>query len=225
MKYTENHSLGDIISDHYQLLLVMSRFGISCGFGDKSVKTICAEHNVDCNTFLAIINYTANGDTCGTKAASVRAMTDFLSRSHRYFTDYCLPQLRLKLIATLGDRNDKISQLITEFFDKYANAVCKHLTHEDKVVFTYVNELCDGRIPEGEMPMKMYSRKHEQIDSMLTELKSIIIKYYPSRDNTNALNSLLYEIFAYEKDLKSHCDIEDNLYIPAIMALIEKTKK
>lgn len=225
MKYTENHSLGDIISDHYQLLQVISRFGISCGFGDKSVRTICDKHNIDCQTFLAIINYTANGDTCGITDVAVNEMTNFLISSHHYFTDFCLPQLRNKLTTTLGSDKDKIAQLIIDFFDKYTNAVKKHLEHEDKMVFTYVNELCEGRLPDGELPMERYSRKHEQIDSMLTELKVMIIKYYPMPDNAPILNNLLYDIFAYENDLKSHCDIEDNLYIPAVIALVNKLKE
>ena len=59
MKFTENSRLGDVLTEHYQILLLLSRFGISLGFGDKTVKAVCADNGVDCKTFLAVCNYVA----------------------------------------------------------------------------------------------------------------------------------------------------------------------
>ena len=224
MKYTENHRLGEVISDNYKLLLVISRFGISCGFGDKSIKSICQERNVDCDTFLAVINYTANGDTCGINNISTKAMTDFLRSSHRYYIDFCFPQMKHKLEEAIDSKNNKVAELIINFFDKYVAEVSKHLLHEEKKVFPYVENLNNGILPEEPLTMTRYNRKHEQIDNMLSELKNIIIKYYPDNGKANALNSALYDLFSCEEDLKSHCEIEDNLYIPAVMALEKSVK-
>ncbi|MCI6986314.1 MAG: hemerythrin domain-containing protein, partial [Bacteroidales bacterium] len=52
-KYTATDRLCDLIDDNFKLLMVMSRFGISLGFGEKSVKEVCEAENVDCDTFLA----------------------------------------------------------------------------------------------------------------------------------------------------------------------------
>ena len=54
----------------------------------------------------------------------------------------------------------------------------------------------------------------------LAELKRIIIRYYPS-GSTNELNGVLFDIFTCERDLASHNDIEDRLFIPAIKRLEE----
>ena len=51
----------DLISDNYSLLQVMSRFGLSLGFGDKTVKEVCEMNGVDCPTFLAVVNFMADG--------------------------------------------------------------------------------------------------------------------------------------------------------------------
>ena len=37
-KYRATDKMSDLICDNYSLLMVMSRFGLSLGFGDKSVK-------------------------------------------------------------------------------------------------------------------------------------------------------------------------------------------
>ena len=47
-KYKPTDKMIDLISDNYSLLQVMSRFGLSLGFGDKTVKEVCELNGVDC---------------------------------------------------------------------------------------------------------------------------------------------------------------------------------
>ncbi len=46
-KYRSTDKMSDLICDNYSLLMVMSRFGLSLGFGDKSVKDVCEAQGVD----------------------------------------------------------------------------------------------------------------------------------------------------------------------------------
>ena len=46
-KYKPTDKMIDLISDNYSLLQVMSRFGLSLGFGDKTVKEVCEMNGVD----------------------------------------------------------------------------------------------------------------------------------------------------------------------------------
>lgn len=62
-KYTATDRLCDLIDDNFKLLMVMSRFGISLGFGEKSVKEVCDAENVDCDTFLAVANFISSEQT------------------------------------------------------------------------------------------------------------------------------------------------------------------
>ena len=56
-KYKPTDKMIDLISDNYSLLQVMSRFGLSLGFGDKTVKEVCELNGVDCRTFLIVVNF------------------------------------------------------------------------------------------------------------------------------------------------------------------------
>ena len=49
-KYRATDKMSDLICDNYSLLMVMSRFGLSLGFGDKSVKDVCEAQGVDYRT-------------------------------------------------------------------------------------------------------------------------------------------------------------------------------
>ena len=44
--YKPTDKMSDLICENYALLQVLSRFGVSLGFGDKSVQEVCAMNNV-----------------------------------------------------------------------------------------------------------------------------------------------------------------------------------
>ncbi len=219
MKYTENHKLGDVISEHYKLLLVMSRFGIPLGFGDATIGRVCQKNGVDANTFLAVLNYVANGDASGVRRVSLTEMVKFLKNSHHYYLNFLFPELRRKLIYAIDfSATNTLSSLILGFFDDYVAEVSKHLSFEDNHLFRYVEMLSQGAVNErpAELNAVKYSHEHEQIDSKILELKNIMIKYYPDGDRAIAVNAVLHDIFMCEKDFKQHCDIEDALLVPAV---------
>ena len=72
----------------------------------------------------------------------------------------------------------------------------------------------------------IFRKRHDQVEAKLSELKYILIKYYPA-GSSNELNSVLFDIFTCEQDLASHNYIEDYLFIPVIQKLeynIERKK-
>ncbi len=224
MKFTENHKLGDVLTDHYQLLLLLSRFGISLGFGDKTVKAVCADNGVDCKTFLAVCNYVATGDSTQYHNVDIESMVRFLRSAHKYYTEFLLPELRAKVVAILESiPDDKFSSLVIKLFDSYSEEVRKHLIYEDRNLFSYTQRLVNGEAGLPALSLSQFIHQHDNIDTQLSELKNAMIRYYPAVDNLREVNQVLYDIFAFEDDLKSHCDIEGNLFIPALVEL-EKSR-
>ena len=81
-KYTETDKMSDLICENYPMVLVMSRFGIDLGFGEKNIGDVCRQNEVDSCTFPTVVNFlteetpaTINGiDNC----LSCR-FTDYLS--------------------------------------------------------------------------------------------------------------------------------------------------
>ena len=63
-KYHDGDPMSDVISDDYRMLQILSRFGITLGFGDKSV---AAKALYQCKNFTFIIslfiNYTSTKET------------------------------------------------------------------------------------------------------------------------------------------------------------------
>ena len=219
--------MSDLICENYTLLQVLSRFGVSLGFGDKTVQEVCEMNEVDCTTFLAVVNFLTeenNRMQDHLKDISLVALMNYLKQAHSYFLDFQLPTIRKKLIEAIDcSTQNEIAFLIIQFFDDYVSEVRKHMEYENERVFTYVNALLRGE-RSGEYNIIVFARHHDQINAKLTELKNIIIKYYPANGDNQLLNATLFDIFSCEEDLASHNRVEDYLFVPAIMELEKEVR-
>ena len=207
----------DLIDDNNLILLVLSRFGIHFGFGDSTIGEVCRDNGVDSSTFLAVANLIAGKNYTG-YSVSLPALMEYLKRAHAYFSDFILPGIRRKLIEALNcsDVND-VAFLILKFYDDYTVEIQNHMKHENDVVFTYVEKLLHGQ-PTGRFNIAKYSVAHDNGSQKLKELKDIVIRHY-RQPNNDQLNSALYDIINCENDLISHSEIEERLFVPAVMKL------
>ena len=97
------------------------------------------------------------------------------------------------------------------------------LEYENDVVFSYVEQLSQGFLNRN-FTISNFAGKHTPIGYKLKELKDIIIRYYPEKNNYQ-LNQVLLEIILSEQDLTSHCMIEDKLFVPAVKLIEQQLKK
>lgn len=219
--FTSGTKMSDIISANYSLLLVITRFGIPLGFGEKNVGEICKENQVDETTLLCILNVLSGQiDTPTNKALdnlSLEALILFLRNSHTYFLAYKLPSIREQLMTAISNCPQEVAFVIRKFFDEYVDEVHKHMSYEDKTVFPYARALQKGEA-DAKYRIEIFKKRHDQIELKITELKNILIKYYPAPSNYH-LHNVLHEIFASENDLASHNFVEDNIFIPFIERL------
>ena len=214
--YTPEDKMATLIAENYRLLQVMSRFGIRVGFGDSSVKEVCEANGVDCSTFLTVVNFVMDENTVLSPDSqiSLQSLLAYLKNSHVYFLEYCFPAIRRKLLDGIEMRDNDVSFLILKFFDEYVHEVRTHMEYEDRTVFAYISGRLDGKPADN--TMTTYSDHHEQVADKLRELKGIIIKYCPGDADVNLLNAALYDIYRTEKELESHCLVEDCILVPAI---------
>ncbi|HNR28436.1 MAG TPA: LuxR C-terminal-related transcriptional regulator [Bacteroidales bacterium] len=216
-QYTATDKMGDLICDNYPMLFVMSRFGISHGFGEKTIEEVCRQNNVHTNTFLAVVNMLISGKRDENAEPSLPSLLDYLHNSHSHFLDIRLPAIRKKLLQTIGTPHDGVAKAVIRYYDEYVEQVDTHMAYEEQTVFPYVRSLLKGEL-SGDYCIRVFCRQHDNIESKLSELKNILIKYYPT-GNPHELNNVLFDIFACARDLASHNFIEDELFVPMISQL------
>lgn len=216
-EYRPQNRMREIIVDNNRLLMVISRFGIAFGFGDKTVKETCEANDVDCNTFLAVSNLLSSGNY-ENYPISLHSLMGYLKHAHSSFIEFILPTIRRKLIEAINysDTND-VSFLLMKFFDDYVVEVRRHMEYENDTIFTYVEGLLNGEIDEN-FSISQFSVNHSHMASKLNELKDIFICHYNQRDN-DLLSSVLFDIIVCERDLMSHFEVEHRLFVPAVEQL------
>lgn len=224
--YEPDDKMISLIRDNYNLLQSLGSFGISLGFGDKTVSQVCEEQHVDTYTFLAVVNFTINGyrDFDDATRLSMPTLLQYLKASHDYFIGFQLPFIRKELVDALDDK-DNLARLILKLYDEYARSITAHMKYEEKNVYPYVEALLQGK-SVTDFEIDMYSKHHGQESNKLRELKSIIIKYLPSDGlRNNQLSATLYDIYNNEEWLSLHAQVEDEIFIPAVRRLEQKLKQ
>ena len=226
-----------LIRDNYDLLQSLGSFGISLGFGDKTVQETCEDNNVDTYTFLAVVNFTINGygEFESDEKISVPTLLHYLEASHAYFLDFQLPYIRRELTESLNE-NDipdvpspthslSLARLILRFYDEYAREIRLHMKYEQKTLFPYVESLLEGH-PVNDYNVETFSKHHGAADKKLRELKLLIIKYLPQDGlHNNQLTATLHDIYENEVWLRQHAEVEDHIFVPAIRRLEQKVKQ
>ena len=224
--YEADDKMISLIKDNYSVLQSLGSFGISFGFGDKTVREVCEEQKVDTYTFLAIVNFTINGERniMDIEKLSIPTLLHYLRASHEYYLGFQLPFIRKELGDAL-DENNSLSKLILKIYDDYAHAITSHMKYEEKNVFPYIETLMSGHATSC-YDIDTYSKHHGQESDKLHELKSIIIKYLPSDGlHNNKLSATLFDIYNNEDWLRLHAEVEEYVLIPAIKLLERKMKQ
>lgn len=223
--YEASDKMISLIRDNYNVLQGLGAFGISLGFGDKTVSEVCEQQSVDTHTFLAVVNFIING--CSPKAddgsLSVPTLMQYLRASHVYYLDFQLPFIRKELEEAL-DPHDNMTRLILRIYDEYAHSIQLHMKYEEKTVFPYVDGLIRG-VKSNDYDAETFSKHHGDSTSKLLELKNVIIKYLPADGlSNNKLTATLYDIYNNEEWLQIHSNVEDEIFIPAVKQLEKKVE-
>lgn len=222
--YEAQDKMISLINDNYNVLQSLSAFGISLGFGEKTVEETCLSNKVDTETFLAVVNMTINGEkNYAIEKLSASTLLHYLEACHRYYLDYQLPFVRRELSESIYI-NDKLGKLILQMYDEYAHEIRKHMNYEERMLFPYVRGLMQGQ-SSTTYNIDTFVKHHDEAEKSLKELKSLIIKYLPSDiHNSNKLTSTLFLIHNNEEWLANHQEVEDSMFVPLIKRIEENLK-
>ena len=205
--YKSTDKICDLMAHEEDAIQIISRFGLEMGVGEMTIDQACEAHNVHTPTFLAIVNYKIFHQQVQLDDIDVPTLQRYIQHAHTYFLEFRLPRLRRSLIEAIipADPATKIPGLILRCYDEFVDEIRTHIEHEN-----------EGRYDEHE-------HDDQRITDKLTEIKNLIIKYYPTPDAsseggkiTYLLISVMSELWHTEQDFADHCAIEDDILRPAL---------
>ncbi len=225
MFVTPEMKTADIITGNPYLLVMLEHLGINMEVREKSVEQICVENRISTELFMTIANM-FNGfkplSVTRYSQEAVQTIIRYLENSHQYYLNEKYPQIR-HYIGEINKINTHAEiSMIGTFFDKYFREVTEHLDYEGKVVFPYVlslNTILAGNNSgnkTGTYSVTEYREHHDDIEEKLADLKNLLIKYMPQKDDQQIRRKLLLCLFELEYDLKIHSMIEESILIPMV---------
>jgi regulator of cell morphogenesis and NO signaling len=224
-KYGVSDSMSDLVEHDYRIWLVVNRFGIGLGFGDKTIGQTCQQYGVDPNTFLAVVvaSFGAVPPACDIAELSPADLLDYLVGAQDYYLSDRFPAIRRQLVEVWeGPENDLYRALIN-YFDDMVDDMRKHAMEEEREIFPYVRALVAGNDPPH-IHIERLSSTHYPILARLAELKKVLIKYYTARD-IGHMSGILFYLYNFENELISHSRVEEMLLFPMITHMERKTER
>lgn len=211
-KFTDK--MCDLMSHEEDAIQIISRFGLEMGVWEQTIEQVCSSHGVHTPTFLAVVNYKVFKHRAVPADIDIPTLQRYLRNAHTYFLDFRLPRLRRSLIEAIipADPTTKIPWLILRCYDEFVDEIRIHIDHENK-----------GMYDEHE-------HDDQRITDKLTEIKNLIIKYYPTKPTstegtvTYTLISVMSDLWHTEQDFADHCAIEDDILRPALTNITPQSK-
>ncbi|MGM9825020.1 MAG: LuxR C-terminal-related transcriptional regulator [Paludibacteraceae bacterium] len=205
MLYTKSHKMCQLMAQEHDAIMIISRFGLPMGVGEQTIEEVCAAHGVHSPTFLAVVNHKLQQADVDIEKVDVETLRTYLKNAHAYFVDFQLPRLRRALIEAVypSETASRIPILILQSFDQFVQEIRTHVENEDRGKW--------ASHKQGDEP---------PVTSKLSELKDLIIKYYPSDTTdvkqTYALIAVMNDLYDTEQDFITHCAIEEEILMPAL---------
>lgn len=216
----KNMKMSDLIDTDYKLLLLLTRLKFSLGFGDKSVDAVCQINNFDTDCFLFLVDMQSKNCIVNVEEVfnrlPLRPFLYYLKSSHEYFLEKRLPHIRRKLQSIFKEDDQKLKDVVLNFFDVYMTEVWDHMKYEDNTVFPYVESLLSEEKDKDLYSIDIFEERHNDIENKMTDLKRILIKYISNAKYQDLIVSTLLDLYMAEEELSVHTFIEDNLVIPRV---------
>jgi regulator of cell morphogenesis and NO signaling len=224
--FSEKMKLADLISANHSLILILPRFGIPLGFGDRSVADVCARHDIPADFFLLICNvYSFKAyvpDEKTVVAMDMRRLIPYLTASHDFYLNKRLPHIEQHLNRIADHIDEKYGSVLKRFFAGYRNEVAEHFRYEEKMVFPYIEALVSGG-KHGVYRIRDFEKAHRDIEDTLNDLMQIIFKYLPGNGSQEDSISVVFDIFQLSSDLNKHALIEEKVLVPYVKLIEKKT--
>lgn len=226
--FTPRMKMADLIHANYRLLFVLPRFGISLGFGDKSIGEICRICGISETLFLLVCHVYTFDDFLPEPGElhtfTADDLTGYLHRSHEDYIGQQMPEIRRQVLALSGCCEAKNGRILERFFADYSREVVNHFDYEETVVFPYIHNLSAGRRSDEGYSIGQFEENHSNIEEKLGDLKNILIKYLPGLPSEGPRRTLLLDLFLLEDDLNKHSLIEDRILVPLVELLEERMR-
>ena len=158
---------------------------------------------------------------------TLNEILSYLQASHRYYLNVWLPKINQsvqQLLAASGESSLVIKPLFL-FVVKYQQELENHIEKEEKILFSFVDDLLKG---EYSSERKNFVINHflfthnDNVIVQLDELKADLVRFEKELEQNLNFHILFNQLEIFQNDLLIHGLIEDDVFVPKVLRLINQ---
>lgn len=225
--FTSNMKLADLIGVNHNIILLLPRFNIPLGFGEKSVREVCQANQVPVDFMLLICNlYTFDSylpSINDLKTVDMHPLVPYLKASHDYYLKERLPHIETHLNHIADRITPRYGAVLKQFYADFQNEIAAHFQTEETFDFPNLQRLQQG-LPSQPGTCAHLDQSHNVLVDKLNDLTQIVYKYLPGNVLPEETMELVFDILQLSADIQKHALIEEKILVP-YFAWLERSVK
>ncbi|MFN7980873.1 MAG: iron-sulfur cluster repair di-iron protein [Vicinamibacterales bacterium] len=229
-----SQSLGSIVAADFRAAAVFDRFGLDfCCGGKRTLSEACEQRGMVVEQVETALDALGTGGTVDVPNESWSAdeLTRYIERRHHTFVreQTLVIDARLDKLVKVHGRAHPELVTAAEHFGDLASELLMHLKKEEEILFPYVRALASasergtGAPPNmfGTVrnPIRMMESEHQDAGRELEQLRSITSNFTVPADGCATYRACYEELEAFDRDLRMHIHLENNVLFPKAVAL------
>ncbi|OUO99250.1 helix-turn-helix transcriptional regulator [Barnesiella sp. An22] len=219
--------LCDVILNEPSIIPVINRFGIILGVGDKSIRTVCEEKNLDCEFFVTILNTFINEDYFPEnrlKSFCATQIVDYLTLTNSYYQQFQIPNIErhFNSLISQSDSDNNNLELMKQFFEELKKELLSRIERDRTSWFPAIRAAAEQL--QGEYYGEHIRYDHDEPDSLeekLDDLKSLFVIHLRGEYDLNLCHGVIFALYSLEKDIKQHNRIRNRILRPIADAMLK----
>ncbi|MEQ8303968.1 MAG: hemerythrin domain-containing protein [Cyclobacteriaceae bacterium] len=233
--------ISELVDENSVHAYVLYYFGIKFyEYSEKTLEQVCAEKGLKVDQVLRELespNENFQEADLPLISYPVDLIIEYLKHAHFLFVKHKLPYIA-KLIESFQANNeafDPIEKDLKSLFPLFIEDFIHHIYEEEDTLFSYIKLLekaSKGKYNPSQLYYQMernslqrFAMEHEAHDDEMAGIRKITKNYQMGAGAPLHVKVIYDELIAFEKTLKTHARIENEILFPKAMLLENQVRK
>ena len=212
----------DIVIGEPSTVTVLNRFGIKLGVGDKTVRRVCADHGINPDFLVTILNTFIHKDYFPEKILdgfSASEIVSYLSKTNAYYEHFQLPNIERHfqlLISRSVPQNNNLG-LMLQFFHEVKQELMNRIADDRDKWFP---ELLSGSELHAHAAC---SDEEATIEDKIDDLISMMVMHLQGDYDANLGMAVLFSVVSLKNDILQNNRIRNRIMRPMHRAMSQQS--